>query len=102
MGVDALHEPRAQAEAAVAVEHEHVADVGEHGAVGDDAGEAYLALSVVDAEAERVLDGAGQALAVDAERPVRLAGEVAVYHVEIDPRRVGADHEVAASQLHAR
>src|SRR5215467_10349696 len=76
---DGGHEALPHPVAAGRLESEHIADVGESGAVADHAGEADLAAVLEGAEAERVLDGAGDRLARHALRPVRR-GEKAGDH----------------------
>ncbi len=81
--------------AAVGVQDEDIAEVGEGGAVGDDASEADLlgcvvGVLVVRAPAERVCDGAFEAGASDAGRPVAGAEKV-VDDVEVEERVIDGD-----------
>src|SRR5206468_3688183 len=70
-------------------QHEDVGEVSECRLVGDEAREADLRAALVQAEAERMRDGALDELARDARRPV-ARGEEAVDDVEIElPLLVG-------------
>lgn len=99
-GENGLHELLGETAAAMALDDEDVAEIGETGVVGDDAGEADergkvgMAGSrdggVIDAPAQGVLDGAFDTLARDAGRPVR-GREKGVDRVEIEEGRIGGD-----------
>src|SRR4029453_6842512 len=82
----------------VRLEGEHVADIGEGGAVADDPGEADLPALVEGAEAEGVLHGLGHGLPRNSPRPVR-GGEEAVDHVEIEPRAIRGDDDTPRARL---
>src|SRR5262249_53008590 len=84
--------------AAIRLEHEHVAQVAERGAVGDDARETDLAALMEEPEAERVLDRLRHDLARDPFRPV-AGGEETVHHVQVHARGVGRDGVLAARPL---
>lgn len=67
---DAFHQKLGQAATAMRFQNEYVANIGECGAIGDDARKTDLPLAFIDAEAERVSDGAFDSLAGNAFGPV--------------------------------
>ena len=74
--------------AAVLGQDEDVHEVGVRRAVSNDAGEADLLLTLVGAEAERVVDRAVDDLARDAGAPVRILAEEAVDELAVELRLV--------------
>ena len=71
MGEDALDQPAAEPLAALGGDDEDIGEIGEGGVVGDHPGEADLAAVAIEAEGQRMLDGAlqhrlGQTLAPNA------------------------------------
>jgi len=73
----------------------------ERGPVGDRAGEADLAAAAVEAEVQRVRDGALHHVAGHAVRPVRT-GDEPVHHVQVEPPRVVVDLISVLSDQHAK
>ena len=86
-----IHQALAEPASARLLHDEHVAQVGESGAVGYDAGERDLAVALVGAEAEGIRDAALDELAADIRHPVRLAAEEAVDRVDIQTRAIGGE-----------
>src|SRR5882724_1713975 len=95
---DGRHQALAHPAAPVRLEGEHVADIGEGGAVTDDAGEADLPALVEGAEAERVLHGPGHRPTRNPPRPVGR-GQEAVNHVEVEPRAIRGDDDAPRARL---
>lgn len=91
MSGDELKDGLGEAAAAVRLEHVNVAEVGERGEIGDDAGESDLmAFWRVDADAERVFERAGDDLARDARGPV-AARQEGVDGVDVEERGIVGD-----------
>jgi hypothetical protein len=76
MGDDARDQPFPQPAPARSFEDEDIAQPGEGGVVGDDAGEADLLPFTIHAEAQRVCDGSAHERERAALRPVRAEAEV--------------------------
>jgi len=96
---DALHDPLAQALAAMRFQHKHVADVRNRRKVADDPGKGDLrAAPIINAKAQGVLDGSRHGLPRNSFRPIRVRQEV-VDDVQVTARRVSADQELATTVL---
>jgi len=77
-------------------EHEHVAKVRDRREIADDASKADLPCSsMINAEAQRVLDRAGDNISRNSLRPVAIRQEF-VDRIYIDPRGIGADAVLSA------
>ncbi|MNT73864.1 hypothetical protein D3C72_2126210 [compost metagenome] len=98
MGLDIGHQRLAHTLAAHAVQHEHVAEVGEGGEIADHAGKRHLAaVLVVAADAQRAIQRALEDVARQAARPVGFAAQVAVHHVAVQPLLVGIECDAHVS-----
>src|ERR1700731_5235848 len=96
---DALHEPLTQSATTMRLEHEYVPQIGVGGAIADHAGEANLrAFRIINAKAQRMLDGSRHDLARDTFRPVRVR-EKAANDLQIQEFAVCANQETAMTML---
>jgi len=97
---DALHQPLAQAAAAMRFQHKYVAEVCHGGEVADHARETNLrADDFVDSEAQRVFNRPRYNLPRNALGPIAV-GQKTVNHIQIDARTIGSDQKLAAPALH--
>src|ERR1700683_1556140 len=95
-----LHQPLAQAAAAMRFQHKNVAEVSHGGEIADDASKTYLRAAVfVNAEAQRMLDRTRDNVSRNAPGPIAI-GKKAVNHIQIDALTIGADQKLAAPVLH--
>jgi len=101
VGHNLLHQHFGEAVAAVGDGDEDVAEVGDGGVVGDDAGEADLrgGRVMVDAKAEGVGDGALDGLKRDVEGPVGFFGEEGVDKGDVEFFLAGGDGVVAVGDI---
>src|ERR1700719_2258865 len=90
MGEDALDQPPAEPLAALGGHDEDIGEIGECRVVADHPGKPDLAAVAIEAESERVLDGACQHGLGQALRPMR-AGEELVDERAVEPRLISVD-----------
>jgi len=86
---DALHQAFGQALTAMAFQHKDIGDESEGRFIRDDAGEAGQRLSLVETEAERVLDGTLHDIARNAARLVAVFVQKAMDGIKVEPRGIG-------------
>src|SRR5438445_13729615 len=101
MLANGTHQHLGNAAAAMRRQYEDIANVGEYGEVGDDTSEADLRVAFVCAKAERVLDRPLDDAARNVLRPVRFFAEIAVNHVDVEPRLLRANcvHDASMQQF---
>jgi len=93
---DALHHPLAQPVSAMRFEHEYIAEISDGCEIADDASKADLPCSsMINAEAQRMLDRAGDNISRNSLRPIAIRQEF-VDRIYIDPRGIGVDAVLSA------
>jgi len=86
-------QPLAETMHAILFVNENIAKVGEDGVIADDARKTDLLFAIIQAEDQRVADGALGAFTRTTRRPIG-AREKITNGIDIEPRRVGADGEI--------
>ena len=87
---DGLHQPFAEPVSAVILVNEDIAQIAKDRVIADDARHSDLFVSVIDAEDERMFEGAFRVFAWTGFRPIGTREKIAD-GVNVEPRRVGAD-----------
>ena len=72
MLLDALHHPLAQAASAMRFQHKDVAKIRDRGKVGDHPSESNLSFTIINAKAQRVLDGTLDHFSRNSVRPIAV------------------------------
>lgn len=87
---DGLHQPFAEPVGAVIFVNEDVAQIAKDRVIADDARHSDLFVSMIDAEDERMFEGAFRAFTWTRVCPIGAREKIAD-GINIEPRRVGAD-----------